>query len=221
MVSKPKGSKWLVVFSAFVSIFLVLLLYIVVKLQNNINQIDDVYKIPTDQSINNTLPKGSKFTHLDAFGITQTDIPNLFGDNYLLDPNHEDRFYWTDSNNKQIDLTDKSSHIYIGIPLKPQDIGTNNPENVSYVRQIFQRLISTFEDNGFKLDTSFSKMQIYGFDNLDFVNITALENSIGTKCEVREPEQYSSSELSNITTIYSNVGYRSLVYIYIACVDKI
>jgi len=217
---KTKFPQISILISTLLFILLVILFLKNIELQSYINLVSDKYKIPTSQSIKNTIPEGSKFIRQDAFGITLVDIPSLLGGHYLIDPNHKNSFHWIDPNGKEIDLTNKSNYIYIGIPLKPEDIGAKNPENVSYVNQIFQKLISVFENSGFKLNKSFSKMELFGFDNQAFVDIVAFENSIGTKCTIRKPEQYNYSEFSRKVGGYSNIGYRSLVYIYVACVDQ-
>lgn len=215
-VKSPKILGILVVLLFIISTFLLVKNR---QLQKYVYLINDKYKIPTEQSIKDAIPDGSKFVRQDAFGIIHVDIPSLLKDHYLVDPNHVNKFYWIDSTGKEIDLTNKSESVNIGIPLKPEDIDTKNPENVGYVTEIYQKLISVFENSGFKLKKSYSKMELFGFDNQVFVDISAFENSSGTKCIVRKPERYSFSEISKTTSTYSDIGYRTLIYIYIACVD--
>jgi|WetSurMetagenome_2_1015567.scaffolds.fasta_scaffold41106_5 hypothetical protein len=191
------------------------------KLQDYVKLVNKTYKIPTGQSIKSAIPSDFKFTHQDAFGIMMNDTTNLLNDKYLIDPNHENKFYWLNSSGKEIDLSNQSQFLYIGIPLKPEDVGSDNPENITYVKQVYQDFISTFERSGFKINKSFSTMSIYGFDNQVSVNITAIENSIGTRCEIRQPAPYSFSEFSKAINLESStqIGCYTLAYIYVACVD--
>ncbi len=191
------------------------------RLKSYINFINETYKIPTGQSVESVIPKDFKFTREDAFGVVLVDLVDLFRGKYLLDPNHENKFYWIDSKGKQIDLSDKSEFLYIGIPLKPEDINKEDLGKIAYVNQTYKDLISVFERSGFEINRLFDKMDVYGFDNGFTVNIAAFENSKGTKCEIREPSQYSFSEFSKAIGMgdANVVGYNSLAYIYVACTN--
>ena len=112
------------------------------QLKKYVNLVNKTYKIPTGQSTKSAIPGNFKFTHQDAFGITLVDIADLLNNKYLVDPNHEELFYWLDSKGKEVDLSSKSDYVYIGIPLKTEDIGKDNVENIPYINRVYQDLSS-------------------------------------------------------------------------------
>src|SRR5258706_6465392 len=191
------------------------------ELKNYVNLVNNTYKIPTGQSNESFIQSNLKFTRQDAFGVTLVDITHLLNGRYLVDPNHENLFYWIDSSGKEIDLSSKSDYVYIGVPLKPEDVGKYDVENIPYVNQVYQDLGSAFERSGFKINKSFSKMDIYGYDNGFSINIKAFENSIGTRCIVEQPAAYSFSDFSRRIGLGETpqIGPYTLGYIYVACVD--
>lgn len=207
----------------------------IISLQNYVNLVNDKYKIPTDQTIASTFPNNKGvFEKASAAGIVWGTygtpeqgfgLQDVLQTNYLADPNFVDKFYWMSSNGKEMDLTDESVTLLIGIPLKPIDINSGNPDRywpgkLPYIQNFFQELINYLKSGGLKQNQNFTRMEIYGFDNQDFENVVSFENSIGTRCEVRYPMQYTYSETSRTIGAGSDIGYRNLAYIYVACVNS-
>lgn len=216
--------KLAILFAVLTGLFSLLFLYSYIrinKLESYINLVNLKYQIPSG-TYTSPFPTGYKFSRSDAAGIMWVDLAESLEKKYLVDPNHKNKFYWLDSTGKEIDESDMSYYLYIGVPLRPEDIGNLNPEKIPYVDFFYKDLISVFQKSGFVVNPNFSKMEVYGYDNKAVIDIVALENSKGTKCEINKPGPYGFSDYSaRIGLGGSNqVGYDSLAFIYVACINR-
>ncbi|MCX6732392.1 MAG: hypothetical protein NTV98_02530 [Candidatus Roizmanbacteria bacterium] len=193
----------------------------IVSLEQYKTLVQETYKIPTDKSIEETIPPNYKFLDTSAFGITLSSIPELFNENYAVDPNFRDLFFWTDKTGKPINLSKVQNHVNIGIPLKPEDTKAIDPTKAEYVTTLYSNLQKVFERSGFVKNSTLNHLRVSGgFDNLSDLNFVAYENSVGTKCSIAAPSQDHTNIDSSSLNIGSRLIQHNFVFIYIACISK-
>jgi len=202
------------VISLFVSI--IYLLKKNSKLEAYINLVENKYNVATDESIQKRITTDFTFSRDDSFGIIFNDLPEIFPSSFTIDPNFIKYFAW-EQNGKITDLTKKSLHMNIGIPLKPNDIENDSPEKIKYVMNVFNDLQKVFEKNEFTKDIQFDKVSVPTFDNISYENFVAYTNKQGTKCSIYYPNRcnYSFDSLR----ISAGRSFCTYAFIYIACAD--
>lgn len=186
------------------------------KLEEYISFVENKYNIPTDESIKSRINTDYTFSRNDAFGIVFNILITISPSSFTLDPNFIKYFAW-DQDGKLTDLTKKSVHMNIGIPLKPDDIENNSPEKIPYVMDAFNDLQKVFEKNGFIKDAQFDTVSVPTFDNVSYEHFVAYENEVGTKCSIYYPSRcnYSFDSLR----ISSGRSFCTSAFIYVACVN--
>jgi hypothetical protein len=213
-------NKYCSVMLVFCLIFsLILITYLFkknLKLEEYITLVENKYNIATEQSIQKRIATDFTFSRNDAFGIIFNDLPEVLPSSFTIDPNFIKYFAWK-QNGKLTDLTKKSFHINIGIPLKPNDIENDSPEKITYVMNVFNDLQKVFEKNEFTKDTQFNKVSVPTFDNISYENFVAYINKQGIKCSIYYPNRcnYSFDSLR----ISAGRSFCTYAFIYIACAD--
>lgn len=184
----------------------------------SINSLENKYHIPTTESINSTIPKNYTFPTSDS-RIIYTYIHDLFNQNYLIDFNTSDYFFWREKGQYTINLSSTPYHVVIGIPIKPEDlgIGLSTPEQLGYVKELTKNINDVFQRSGFILQKDFSKVTVRFTDAVTDYNFTAFKNANGMRCIVSQP---SDTYVPNVPEgfVINNVNY--LAYIFIACANQ-